>query len=177
MTESSPQPGDNETHDATAEGSTLSTEPEADRGTAAATAADQTRDAQHAAPEPAVEASTGRENNGDEEVEEGAEDEEEDEEDEDDDDDNNDDDDDEEESDEEDEEPKLKYARLTQHLAPVYRNGDATSAFLVAGDKMVRMPHVLGERRPTANRLDRLSVLTMATSSVTRRPGPLQLSR
>lgn len=40
--------------------------------------------------------------------------------------------------DEEDEEPKLKYARLTQHLGPVYRNGDATSAFLVAGDKMVR---------------------------------------
>ena len=39
--------------------------------------------------------------------------------------------------DDEDEEPKLKYARLTQHLGPVYRNGDATSAFLVAGDKMV----------------------------------------
>ena len=37
----------------------------------------------------------------------------------------------------EDEEPRLKYARLTQHLGPVYRNGDATSAFLVAGDKMV----------------------------------------
>lgn len=35
------------------------------------------------------------------------------------------------------EEPKLKYARLTSHLVPVYRNGDATSAFLVAGDKMV----------------------------------------
>lgn len=40
--------------------------------------------------------------------------------------------------DEDEEEPKLKYARLTQHLGPVYRNGDATSAFLVAGDKMVR---------------------------------------
>jgi hypothetical protein len=38
---------------------------------------------------------------------------------------------------EEDEEPKLKYARLTGHLGPVYRNGDATSAFVVAGDKMV----------------------------------------
>lgn len=37
----------------------------------------------------------------------------------------------------EDEEPKLKYARLTSYLGPVYRNGDATSAFLVAGDKMV----------------------------------------
>ena len=46
-----------------------------------------------------------------------------------------------EEEDEDDEgdedEPKLKYARLTSHLLPVYRNGDATSAFLVAGDKMV----------------------------------------
>ncbi|KAJ4290959.1 Vacuolar protein sorting-associated protein 41 [Kalmusia sp. IMI 367209] len=38
--------------------------------------------------------------------------------------------------DEADEEPKLKYTRLTSSLAPVYRNGDATSSFLVAGDKM-----------------------------------------
>jgi vacuolar protein sorting-associated protein 41 len=38
----------------------------------------------------------------------------------------------------EDDEPKLKYARMTGHLGSVYRNGDATSAFLVAGDKMVR---------------------------------------
>ena len=38
---------------------------------------------------------------------------------------------------EEDEEPRLKYASLTKHLNPIYRNGDATSAFLVAGDKMV----------------------------------------
>lgn len=44
---------------------------------------------------------------------------------------------DEEESDEEDEEPRLKYAYLTKHLGSVYRNGDATSSFLVAGDKMV----------------------------------------
>lgn len=48
-----------------------------------------------------------------------------------------DDDDDDDDDDDEDEEPRLKYARLTQHLAPIYRNGDATSAFLVAGDKMV----------------------------------------
>lgn len=41
--------------------------------------------------------------------------------------------------DEEDEEPRLKYASLTKHLKPVYRNGDMTSAFLVAGDKMVRI--------------------------------------
>lgn len=39
--------------------------------------------------------------------------------------------------DEEDEEPKLKYDRLTGYLGSVYRNGDATSSFLVGGDKMV----------------------------------------
>lgn len=42
-----------------------------------------------------------------------------------------------EEEEEEDEEPRLKYASLTKHLKPVYRNGDMTSAFLVGGDKMV----------------------------------------
>lgn len=42
-----------------------------------------------------------------------------------------------EEEDEEEDEPKLKYARLTSHLAPIYRNGDATSCFMVGGDKMV----------------------------------------
>lgn len=39
--------------------------------------------------------------------------------------------------DDEDDEPRLNYARMTQNLTSVYRNGDATSAFLVAGDKMV----------------------------------------
>ena len=43
-----------------------------------------------------------------------------------------------EDEDEEEGEPRLKYTSLTKHLKPVYRNGDATSAFLVAGDKMVR---------------------------------------
>ncbi|KAF1970390.1 hypothetical protein BU23DRAFT_538104 [Bimuria novae-zelandiae CBS 107.79] len=47
----------------------------------------------------------------------------------------------EEEEDDADEEPKLKYTRLTSNLAPVYRNGDATSTFLVAGDKMVVGSH------------------------------------
>ena len=47
------------------------------------------------------------------------------------------DDDEEEDDDDADEEPKLKYSRLTSSLGPVYRNGDATSSFLVAGDKMV----------------------------------------
>ena len=41
------------------------------------------------------------------------------------------------EGEEEDEEPELKYSRLTGRLGGVYRNGDATSAFLSAGDKMV----------------------------------------
>lgn len=45
----------------------------------------------------------------------------------------------EEDSDEDDEEPRLKYAYLTKHLGSVYRNGDATSTFLVAGDKMVSL--------------------------------------
>ncbi|KAJ5481753.1 hypothetical protein N7475_000565 [Penicillium sp. IBT 31633x] len=44
-------------------------------------------------------------------------------------------------SDDEDEEPRLKYAYLTKHLGSVYRNGDATSSFLVAGDKMVIGTH------------------------------------
>ncbi|CAI4215558.1 unnamed protein product [Parascedosporium putredinis] len=47
----------------------------------------------------------------------------------------------EDEEDDEDEEPTLKYARLTQHLRTVYRNGDATSSFLVAGDKMIVATH------------------------------------
>jgi hypothetical protein len=41
------------------------------------------------------------------------------------------------EEEEEEDEPKLKYLTLTKSLDPVYRNGDATSAFLVTGDKMV----------------------------------------
>ena len=51
------------------------------------------------------------------------------------------DDEDDDDDDEEDEEPRLKYARLTQSLSGVYRNGDATSSFLVGGDKMVRTCH------------------------------------
>lgn len=38
----------------------------------------------------------------------------------------------------EDEEPRLKYARLTQNMSGLYRNGDATSTFVVGGNKMVR---------------------------------------
>lgn len=50
--------------------------------------------------------------------------------------------------DEEDEEPKLKYASLTKSQGPVYRNGDAASAFLVAGDKMVRCKSIFVELMP-----------------------------
>lgn len=45
------------------------------------------------------------------------------------------------EDEEEDEEPRLKYASLTKRLKPVYRNGDATSAVLVCGDKMIIGTH------------------------------------
>lgn len=41
-----------------------------------------------------------------------------------------------EEDEEEEEEPRLKYANLTRNLSSLYRNGDATSACMVAGDKM-----------------------------------------
>lgn len=44
------------------------------------------------------------------------------------------------EEEEEDEEPRLKYASLTRNLQSLYRNGDATSSFIVSGDKMVRIP-------------------------------------
>jgi hypothetical protein len=44
--------------------------------------------------------------------------------------------DDDEDDDAEDSEPVLKYSRLTSNLS-LYRNGDATSTFVVAGDKMV----------------------------------------
>ncbi|KAF9891111.1 Vacuolar protein sorting-associated protein 41 [Aspergillus nanangensis] len=42
---------------------------------------------------------------------------------------------------EEDDEPHLKYAYMTKHLGAVYRNGDSTSSFLAAGDKMIIGTH------------------------------------
>ncbi|KAH0537265.1 hypothetical protein FGG08_005927 [Glutinoglossum americanum] len=48
---------------------------------------------------------------------------------------------DEDDDEEEDEEPRLKYVRLTGHLGGVYRNGDATSTVLAAGDKMIIGTH------------------------------------
>lgn len=44
----------------------------------------------------------------------------------------------EEDDDVEDEEPRLKYAPITSVLSPLYRNKDATSTFMTAGNKMVR---------------------------------------
>ena len=43
--------------------------------------------------------------------------------------------------DEEEDEPKLKYTKLTGSVTSVYRNGDSTSASIVAGDKMVLGTH------------------------------------
>ncbi|KAK0650344.1 Vacuolar protein sorting-associated protein 41-like protein [Lasiodiplodia hormozganensis] len=48
---------------------------------------------------------------------------------------------DEDDSEDDDDEPKLKYDRLTSTLGSVYRNGDATSAFIVGGDKMIIGTH------------------------------------
>lgn len=67
----------------------------------------------------------------------------------------------EDEEDEEDDEPKLKYARMTGHLGPVYRNGDATSAFVVAGDKMV----CLQNSRVLSKLLTRYSSLARTTGT------------
>jgi hypothetical protein len=148
MTESSPQPGDNDTHDDATIAKT-STESAPGRGT---TAIGEDTSSHVRAPsgggakaeegsKVAVGESSGDEDGSDDDEEEDEDDDNEEEEDEDDDnEEEEDEDDDNEEEEDEDEEPKLKYARLTQHLGPVYRNGDATSAFLVAGDKMVRMP-------------------------------------
>lgn len=69
----------------------------------------------------------------------------------------------EEETDEEDEEPRLKYSYLTKHLGSVYRNGDATSTFLVAGDKMVGV-HLGSTSVPSANDISRLLERIMESS-------------
>lgn len=82
----------------------------------------------------------------------------------------------EEEEEEEDEEPRLKYARLTQHLAAVYRNGDSTSAFLVAGDKMIVGTHkgniVMSPQVPSSYGYAPRSCIvpSMLTSHLARRP-------
>lgn len=132
MTGSSPQPGDNDPHHdksptgSSSAGVALKHPPASDATTtgpmkelrvstgAGATSDDETDDTLEQSSDEDGE----REEEGEEEAEEG-----------------------EEESEDEDEEPKLKYARLTQHLGPLYRNGDATSTFLVAGDKQIIGTH------------------------------------
>ncbi|UKZ67198.1 uncharacterized protein TrAtP1_008363 [Trichoderma atroviride] len=88
-----------------------------------------------------ADAENNKEAEGAEGVEEEEEEEEEEDEEDEDEDDEEEDDEDEEDEEEEDEEPLLKSVRLTQHLGAVYRNGDATSACLVAGDKMIVGTH------------------------------------
>lgn len=74
--------------------------------------------------------------------------------------------------DDDEEEPQLKYARLTQHLTAVYRNGDATSASIVAGDKMVRPP-----RNPFCRRFNReltaLQIVGTHNGNIVSPPRPL----
>ena len=79
----------------------------------------------------------------------------------------------EEEEEEEETEPKLKYSRLTASLGPVYRNGDATSSSLVAGDKMVAHPNFIHARkssRMSANIVDRSSAHIMGILLVLHHP-------
>ena len=155
MTGSSPQAGDSETHDDTST-------PKPSRGASGATQTQSINPteaisgdgaATETTPNAAVEASREAANTedgsaddddkndkGDAKGKVKGDDEDDDEEEEDDDDDDSEEEEDDSEE-EEDEEPKLKYARLTQHLGPVYRNGDATSTFIVAGDKTVGSPH------------------------------------
>jgi hypothetical protein len=129
MTDSLPQPGDNEaTHDATADPKP-SSEPASGHGNDAPdtnlpdrvrpSPGDNAPDKANVLEHSVDHSGSEEDDAGDDESEDGAEEDEEDDE------------------EDEEEEPKLKYARLTQHLGPVYRNGDATSSFFVAGDKMV----------------------------------------
>jgi hypothetical protein len=60
------------------------------------------------------------------------------------------------EEDEEDEEPRLKYVYLTKCLPSLYRAGDATSAVLVAGDRMVQCPHYRKTGRAQTNLVEYL---------------------
>ena len=82
----------------------------------------------------------------------------------------------EEDDEEEDEdEPKLKYVKLTGSLTNVYRNGDSTSAFIVAGDKMALGTHngnvhVLG--LPTLKSLRTYHAHSATITSVSIAPTP-----
>ncbi|KAI4111421.1 MAG: hypothetical protein LQ339_000620 [Xanthoria mediterranea] len=86
------------------------------------------------------------------------------------------------EEEEEDEEPRLKYASLTKHLKPVYRNGDMTSAFLVGGDKMVIGTHngnihVLSLPSYTSIRVYHAHSTSVSAVSISPFPPPLPAPR
>ncbi|QGA13154.1 hypothetical protein EYB26_000801 [Talaromyces marneffei] len=94
-------------------------------------------------------------------------DDEEEEEDEDEDDEEEDDDEEEEEEEEEDEEPRLKYVYLTKCLPSLYRTGDATSALLVGGDRMIVGTHNGNINVLSLPTLKALRVYTAHSASVT----------
>jgi vacuolar protein sorting-associated protein 41 len=68
--------------------------------------------------------------------------------------------------DEEEEEPRLKYANLTKNLGALYRNGDAASAFFVAGEKLIIGTHNGGINVLTLPGLDTLKRYDAHTASV-----------
>ncbi|KAL1964068.1 hypothetical protein VTN77DRAFT_7486 [Rasamsonia byssochlamydoides] len=89
---------------------------------------------------------------------------------------------DEDEEEEEDEEPRLKYAYLTRHLPSLYRNGDATSAFLTGGDKMIvgthnGNVHVLSLPHFRPLRAYRAHSASVTSVSISPFPPPLPTSR
>ena len=82
------------------------------------------------------------------------------------------------EEEEEDEEPRLKYASLTKRLKSVYRNGDATSAFLVGGDKMIVGTHngnihVLSVPSLASTRVYHAHTASVSSISISPFPPPL----
>ncbi|KAG6038801.1 hypothetical protein E4U41_003665 [Claviceps citrina] len=93
--------------------------------------------------------------------------------------DDDDDDEEEEDDDDEDEEPRLKYARLTQNLTGLYRNGDATSAFIVGGNKMIIGTHngnIHVIQLPTLLPLRVYHAHSASVTSISISPYPPQLS-
>ncbi|KAL7270376.1 Vacuolar protein sorting-associated protein 41 [Rhizina undulata] len=68
---------------------------------------------------------------------------------------------------EEEEEPRLKYSRLTRSLAGVYRNGDAVSASLVFGERMILGTHNGNIHILTLPSLNTLRVYHAHSASVT----------
>ncbi|KAK5101974.1 Vacuolar protein sorting-associated protein 41 [Lithohypha guttulata] len=86
--------------------------------------------------------------------------------------------DDEDDGEEEEEEPRLKYAPLTKNLSNVYRNGDSTSSFIVAGDKLVLGTHdgkIHVYTMPMMQNVKSYRAHTASVSSVSISPFPLPL--